>query len=419
MYGKQILLVITGGIAAYKALELIRLLRKSGASVRAILTKGGAQFVTPLSVSALCEHPVYTDLFSLKDEAEMGHIRLAREADLVLIAPASADFIAKMAHGLADDLATTTLLATGNTKPILLAPAMNPQMWAHDATRENIKTLSKRGIILCGPEEGEAACGESGAGRLREQQDLLEDIRAALGLSLKLKGRRALVTSGPTIEALDPVRYIGNRSSGKQGHAIAQALRDMGADVTLVSGPVNIRPPPGVKLVSIESAGQMLAACEDALPGCDIAVCAAAVADWRPKDGERPHKIKKRGDETPPAIELNENPDILRAIANHKKHRPELVVGFAAETEKLLDNATEKLKKKGCDWLLANMVESDAKNGENVFGSTENQVYLLTNGGLNEPWPRSEKTAIARRLAEKIADHLQGRSKEKAKKRTV
>lgn len=388
---KSILLIISGGIAAYKALELIRLLKKDGAEVRCILTQGGAQFVTPLSVASLSENPVYSDLWSLKDETEMGHIRLSREADLIVVAPASANMIAKMAYGLADDLASTTLLASD--KPVVIVPAMNQQMWAHAATQENITTLKRRGVLQIGPGAGEMACGETGLGRMAEPEEILQQIKTILVSKKNLKGFKALVTSGPTYEPLDPVRFIGNRSSGKQGHAIAAALAQAGAVVTLISGPTSLPAPANVKIANVETAAQMLKACETALP-VDIAVFAAAVADWMPAKTQT-QKIKKRGDVSPPDIKLKENPDILKTISAHKK-RPKLVIGFAAETENLIQNAKAKLKSKGCDWILANDVS------EGSFGADENHVHLVTGSG-SEDWKKQTKNDVAYTLAQRIA----------------
>ncbi len=396
---KSILLIISGGIAAYKSLELIRLMRKSGARVRCILTQGGAQFVTPLSVSALCEEEVYTDLWSLKDEAEMGHIRLSREADLILIAPASANIIAQMAHGLAQDLATTTLLAAD--KPILIAPAMNHKMWHHPATQANITTLKSRGVHIIAPTEGDMACGEYGIGRMAEPTDIIANIPKFQHSNI-LKDRTALVTSGPTFEPIDPVRFLGNRSSGKQGHAIARALAIHGADVTLVTGPVNLPPPHGVKTISIESAQDMLNVCESALP-VDIAICAAAVSDWRATNTQD-HKIKKAHDKAPPNLELTETPDILKTIATHKK-RPALVIGFAAETQNLETNAKAKLQSKSCDWILANLV---AQKDQKTFGEDDNHVYLINDKGVID-WKKMSKTAIADKLATEIAHYFKDR----------
>tara|TARA_A100001037_G_scaffold167424_1_gene150528 strand:- start:6856 stop:8076 length:1221 start_codon:yes stop_codon:yes gene_type:complete len=395
---KRILLIISGGIAAYKSLEFIRRLKDRGCEVRCILTEGGSQFVTPLSVAALSGERVFSDLFSLTDEAEMGHIRLSREADLVVVAPASADVLAKMAMGLASDLATTALLATD--KPVMVAPAMNVEMWAHPATQRNIGTLRADGIDVIGPAEGDLACGETGSGRMVEPDELLRAVELRLGdnASGALAGRRALVTSGPTREAIDPVRYISNFSSGKQGHAIARALAALGADTTLVSGPTHEPNPDGVSVVQVESAADMMAACEAALP-VDVAVCAAAVSDWRVSSRVN-QKIKKGGD-TPPSLQLTENPDILAGIAQHAHHRPRLVVGFAAETENLIDNAAVKRVKKGCDWIVAN----DVSEADGTFGSSENSVHLITEQDV-VAWPRLSKVEVAQRLGQTIADHL-------------
>ena len=394
--GKRILLIISGGIAAYKSLELIRGLKKSGASVRCILTRGGSHFVTPLSVSALTEEAVYDDLWSLKDEKEMGHIRLSREADLIVVAPASANLIAQMAHGLAEDLASTTLLATN--RPVMICPAMNPMMWQHTATQENIETLRNRGVSIVMPADGDMACGETGTGRLREPEEILKAITNHFQANKPLAGLKALVTSGPTFEPIDPVRFIGNRSSGKQGHAIAQALNDAGASVTLISGPVNIFDPTGVKTIHIQTAEEMLEACQNTLPA-DIAICAAAVSDWR-AENTAPNKIKKGAEKTPPTLSLVENPDILRTISTHKTNRPALVIGFAAETENLIKNATDKLTKKSCDWILANNVAEDE-----IFGTDENHVYLVTNNDTTE-WPQTSKRTIARDLTQEITNYF-------------
>lgn len=389
---KNILLVISGGIAAYKSLELIRLIRKSGGTVRCILTSGGAQFITPLSVSSLSENETYTDLFSLKDETEMGHIRLSREADLIVVAPASANMIAKLSNGIADDLASTALLAAN--KQILLAPAMNHKMWNNAATQDNLEKLKSRGFKFTGPVEGDMACNEFGMGRMAEPEEILRSIFSFF-FEQPLIGKTAIVTSGPTFEPIDPVRFIGNRSSGKQGHAIAQALLESGASVTLISGPVNEKPPAGVKLIEIETANEMLAAVEKSLPA-DIFIGAAAVSDWSPAPSAQ--KIKKQPGKPAPAINLRENPDILKTMANHQK-RPALVVGFAAETENLLENAKSKLKSKNCDWIIANNVS------ENLFGSDENQVYLVTSTSTDE-WKKQGKRAVAQKLAAKIGEHF-------------
>ncbi|MCH8997629.1 MAG: bifunctional phosphopantothenoylcysteine decarboxylase/phosphopantothenate--cysteine ligase CoaBC [Proteobacteria bacterium] len=394
--GKRILLVISGGIAAYKTLDLIRRLRERRASVRCVLTAGGAQFVTPLSLAALSEQKVHSELFSLTQESEMGHIRLSREADLVAVAPASADLLAKMAHGRADDLASTVLLATD--KSVLVAPAMNVRMWEHAATQANMKTLSERGVRVVGPNEGDMACGEYGRGRMAEAEQILAAIEAFFAVDARLSGRRALVTSGPTYEAIDPVRYLANRSSGRQGHAIATALSRLGAETTLVTGPTRLADPAGVQVVHIESARDMLAACQEALP-VDVAVCAAAVSDWRVEQASG-QKLKKTGG-GPPTLALIANPDILACLSAAGNMRPRLVVGFAAETEKLVENAKAKLKAKGCDWLLAN----DVSAGSGTFGGAQNTIHLIEAGGV-EPWPRMAKEAVAERLAARIADHL-------------
>jgi phosphopantothenoylcysteine decarboxylase/phosphopantothenate--cysteine ligase len=394
--GKRLLLVISGGIAAYKSLDLIRRLKERGVSLRAILTAGGAQFVTPLSVAALSEGKVYQDLFSLTDESEMGHIRLSREADLIVIAPASADLIAKMAQGFADDLATTTLLAAD--KPILAAPAMNMMMWAHPATEANIAILKSRGVRLVGPEAGDLACGEVGSGRMAEPAQILAAIESYFGAEAPLSGRRALVTSGPTFEAIDPVRFIANRSSGKQGHAIAAALARRGAATVLVSGPTAEPDPAGVEVRRIESAEEMLAACRQALPA-DIAVCAAAVADWRPAKAAA-QKLKKT-DQEPAPIKLQRNPDVLASLAAAGNERPRLVVGFAAETENLIANARKKLAAKGCDLIVANDVSAES----GTFGGEQNTVHLVSRSGV-ESWPRLSKQEVAERLTDAIVQRL-------------
>ena len=394
MAEQRVLLIVGGGIAAYKALELTRLLRKAGVGVRPILTKAGAEFVTPLSLSALAEDKVYSELFSLTDEAEMGHIELSRSADLVVVAPATADLMAKAAHGLANDLASTTLLATD--KLVLMAPAMNVRMWEHAATRRNLATLKADGVSFVGPDEGAMACGEYGPGRLAEPTAIFEAIMGMLGGSRLLAGKRAIVTAGPTAEAIDPVRLLTNRSSGKQGYAIAGALAALGAEVTLVSGPTAQATPAGVVRVDVEGAREMLAACEAALPA-DIAVCVAAVADWRPETlGDR--KIKKVKD-GPPALVLVENPDILATLSKHAS-RPRLVIGFAAETNDVEANAKAKFAKKGCDWIVANDVSVDG-----VMGGDENTVAIVSARGI-ERWERMAKGAVARRLAARIAAEL-------------
>jgi len=395
---KRVLLIIAGGIAAYKSLELIRRLSDQGATVRCILTKAGSEFVTPLSVAALSGEKVYSDLFDLTDEAEMGHIRLSREADLVVVAPATADIMAKMAGGLANDLASTALLATD--KPVLIAPAMNVEMWGHVATQRNVETLRGDGITIVGPAAGDLACGEVGQGRMVEAADLVEAVVAKIGSTSDqaLAGKRALVTSGPTREAIDPVRYLSNHSSGKQGHAIAAALAARGADTVLVTGPTSEPAPDGVTTVSIESARDMLAACEQALP-LDVAVCAAAVADWR-VDTEAAEKMKKNGG-APPSLNMVENPDILATLSQSGNNRPALVVGFAAETEKIVDHATAKRERKQCDWIVANDVSPET----GTFGGDSNTVHLVTSAGV-EDWPTLTKTGVAERLVGRIVDHL-------------
>jgi phosphopantothenoylcysteine decarboxylase/phosphopantothenate--cysteine ligase len=397
---KRVLLIVGGGIAAYKCLELIRRGQERGLAFRCVLTRAATEFVTPLAVAGLSGEKVYQDLFSLTDEAEMGHIRLSREADLVVVAPATANRIAKMAAGLADDLASTLLLASD--KPVLLAPAMNPMMWAHPATRRNLERVAADGVHVVGPNPGDMACGEVGSGRMAEPHEILDAIEALLAPAeaKPLAGLRALVTSGPTREAIDPVRYLSNHSSGRQGHAIARALAEAGARVTLVSGPVQEPDPPGVTTVRVESAEQMLAAAESALPA-EIAVCAAAVADWRPA-GVPSRKLKKREGAPPPVIELVENPDILRTLSSRADRRPPLVVGFAAETGDLEAQARAKLARKGCDWLLAN----DVSPGAGVFGGTSNRVLLLTADGETEQWPELDKLALARRLARRVAERF-------------
>lgn len=401
MDGQRILLIIAGGIAAYKSLELIRRLSERGACVRCILTAAGAQFITPLAVASLSGERVFSDLFSLTNEAEMGHIRLSREADLVVVAPATADLIAKMVHGLADDLASTTLLATD--KPVLIAPAMNPQMWEHAATRRNVATLTGDGVQLVGPNPGEMACGETGLGRMAEPDQIVAAIEALLQPAERpLQGIRALVTSGPTYEAIDPVRFIANRSSGKQGHAIAAALASAGAEVTLVSGPVHEPDPPGVLVVRVESALQMLQACQAARQ-VDVAVCAAAVADWRIAE-PKTRKVKRHGG--PPTLALQENPDILKALSTAGPKRPGLVIGFAAETDDVQANARRKLVIKGCDWIVAN----DVSKERDVFGGVDNMVQLIRSDADAETWPKLAKTEVAVRLVARIAAHLRGRS---------
>jgi phosphopantothenoylcysteine decarboxylase/phosphopantothenate--cysteine ligase len=393
---QRVLLIVGGGIAAYKALELTRLLRKAGIAVRPILTKAGHEFVTPLSLSALSEDKVYSELFSLTDEAEMGHIELSRSADLVVVAPATADLMAKAANGLAGDLASTTILATD--KPVLMAPAMNVRMWEHAATRRNVERLKADGVLFVGPDEGAMACGEFGPGRMAEPPAILEAILTALSgaAARPLAGKRAIVTAGPTAEPIDPVRFLSNRSSGKQGYAIASALAALGAEVTLVSGPTALTAPPGVKRVNIETAREMLAACEAALPA-DIAVCVAAVADWRP-EAVGSGKIKK-GAGGPPAIALVENPDILATLSKAAA-RPKLVVGFAAETNDVEAYAQAKLERKGCDWIVANDVSVAG-----TMGGDQNAVAIVSKGGI-ERWDRMAKGEVARRLATRIAEEF-------------
>jgi phosphopantothenoylcysteine decarboxylase/phosphopantothenate--cysteine ligase len=395
---KRILLVIGGGIAAYKCLELIRRGMERGLAFRCVMTAAAHEFITPLSVASLSGEQVFESLFSLTDEAEMGHIRLSRAADLVVVAPATADLMAKMAQGHADDLASTLLLATD--KPVLLAPAMNPMMWNHAATRRNVARLREDGIRFIGPEIGDMACGEEGRGRMAEPLAILAAIEALLAPAAgPLSGRRAIVTSGPTREAIDPVRYIQNHSSGRQGHAIAAALAALGADVTLVAGPVALPDPPGIRTVPVVSARDMLAAVEAALPA-DIAVCAAAVADWRPAAAPA-GKIKK-AEGVPPELRLVENPDILAALSRPAAGRPRLVVGFAAETERLEAHARAKLARKGCDWILAN----DVSPGTGTFGGAANEVLLIRRDAPAEAWPRMGKEEVAARLANAIAAAL-------------
>jgi len=392
----RILLIIGGGIAAYKALELIRTLAKRGIRTRAILTAAGAQFVTPLSVGALTEDKVYQDLFDLTDEAEMGHIQLSRSADLVVVAPATADLMAKAANGFANDLATTALLATD--KPVLMAPAMNVRMWHHPATQRNLAQLRADGVRIVGPDEGAMACGEFGLGRMAEPEAIANAIEAYLrerASGLPLAGRAVLVTAGPTREPLDPVRFLSNHSSGRQGYAIAEALARLGARVELISGPVELPTPPGVALTRVETAREMLAACEAALPVA-AAICVAAVADWRPADAA-PKKLKK-GASGPAPLQLVENPDILATLARHAQ-RPRLVIGFAAETNDVEAHARAKLEKKGCDWIVANDVSGD------VMGGAMNEVAIIRAEGV-ERWPRMPKAQVAEKLAAAIAQAL-------------
>ncbi|MBI1186349.1 MAG: bifunctional phosphopantothenoylcysteine decarboxylase/phosphopantothenate--cysteine ligase CoaBC [Alphaproteobacteria bacterium] len=393
----RVLLIIGGGIAAYKSLELIRLLKKSGIAVRAILTPAGAHFVTPLSVGALSEDKVYGDLFDLTDEAEMGHIELSRSADLVVVAPATADLMAKAANGIANDLASTALLATD--KRVLMAPAMNVRMWAHPATQRNLRRLEADGVTIVGPDEGAMACGEFGPGRMAEPAQIRDAIiRLLSNAAGPLAGAHALVTAGPTVEPIDPVRFLSNRSSGKQGYAIARALAAAGARVTLVSGPVALAAPSSVDAVHVETAHEMLAACQAALPA-DVFVSVAAVADWRPETSAA-EKIKKG--QAARVIALTENPDILATLAKPGPKRPRLVIGFAAETEKLEAHARAKIAQKGCDWIVANDVSGD------VMGGAENEVVLIRRDG-EERWPRMGKDAVGARLATAIADALRAR----------
>ena len=394
---RRVLLIIGGGIAAYKSLELIRLLAKSGIRTRAILTNAASHFVTPLSVGSLTEDKVYRELFDLTDEAEMGHIQLSRSADLVVVAPATADLMAKAANGLANDLASTALLATD--KPVLMAPAMNVRMWQHAATQRNLKELKADGVTFVGPDEGAMACGEFGPGRMAEPQaihDSILNFYAQCKAGRPLAGKKVLVTAGPTLEQIDPVRFISNRSSGKQGFAIAEALAQLGADVRLISGPVALPDPAGVHTVRVESAAQMLAACQAALPA-DAAVCVAAVADWRPQSTAS-KKIKK-GADGPPPIMLTENPDILATLSKLKTDRPRLVVGFAAETNDVEAHANQKLSRKGCDWIVANDVSGD------VMGGDANQVAIIRADSVTR-WPQMAKTAVAGKLAREIAAAL-------------
>jgi len=400
MRGSSVLLIIGGGIAAYKSLELIRRLKERGISTRAILTNAGERFVTPLSVASLTGEKVYQDLFSLTDESEMGHIQLSRSADLVVVAPATADLMAKLANGHASDLASTALLATD--KPVLMAPAMNVRMWNHPATQRNLATLRQDGVLFVGPNDGEMACGEFGPGRMAEPDEIADVVEAALAgdTARPLAGIKALVTAGPTHEPLDPVRFIANRSSGKQGYAIADALAKAGAETTLVSGPVELATPSRVKLVKVESAREMLAACESALPA-DVGVFIAAVADWRP-DPVLNSKLKKRENGAIPQLKLAENPDILSTIA-HGPRRPRLVIGFAAETDDVVANAKLKLDKKGADWIVAN----DVSPSTGIMGGDKNTVHLVSRAGV-EDWPQMDKTEVGRKLAQRIAEALKG-----------
>ncbi|MCF8472750.1 MAG: bifunctional phosphopantothenoylcysteine decarboxylase/phosphopantothenate synthase [Sphingomonadaceae bacterium] len=415
MSNKRILLIVTGGIAAYKSLELVRLLKRQGISVRAVMTQSATEFVTPLSMSVMTEDQVYGDMFDLKEEREIGHIQLSRQADLVVICPATANILAKMAAGISDDLATTILLATD--KPVLAVPAMNVRMWNHPATQRNLAQLRADGIHIMAPDEGAMACGEFGPGRLPEPPAIAEQICAMLGhdfdtaltsgrspttlpsgaspTARPLSGKHILVTAGPTHEAIDPVRYIANRSSGRQGFAIAAAAADLGADVTLIAGPVHLATPRGVARIDVETALDMQAEVDKALPA-NAAIMVAAVADWRAAQAPE-QKIKKDGGEIP-ALNLTENPDILASLAMHA-NRPKLLIGFAAETEKIVEHAQTKLAKKGCDWIVANDVSGD------VMGGANNAFHIVTKDGV-ESWPESAKDVIARKLMEKVADAL-------------
>lgn len=396
--GKKILLIIGGGIAAFKSLDLIRRLRERGAEVVPVLTRAGEEFVTPLSVSALAGNKVFRDLFDLTDEAEMGHIELSRAADLVVVAPATADLMGKMAGGLANDLASTLLMATD--KRVLIAPAMNVRMWDHPATQRNLATLKGDGILSVGPNEGTMACGEYGPGRMAEPMEIVAAIENALADG-PLKGRHVLVTSGPTHEPIDPVRYIANRSSGAQGTAIARALAALGADVTFVTGPADVPPPKGVRVVKVETAREMFDAVHAALPA-DAAVFAAAVADWRVASASN-SKIKKDGSGKMPVLEFAENPDILATVSQMTEGRPSLVVGFAAETDDVIAHATAKRQSKGCDWIVAN----DVSPATGIMGGSENAVTLISDAGA-ESWPRMGKDEVARAIADRIAQSLDG-----------
>jgi phosphopantothenoylcysteine decarboxylase/phosphopantothenate--cysteine ligase len=392
---RRILLIVSGGIAAVKVPDLIRRLRERGAHVRCILTEAGAQFVTPMSLAALSGDKVFQNLFSLTDESEMGHIRLSREADIILVAPATANMMAKMVHGMADDLATTVLLAAD--KPVMIAPSMNVMMWSHPATQANLAVLQNRDVHVVGPGAGDLACGEVGDGRMAEVADIVHALSRLFQTSKAkgpLTGYKVLVTSGPTVEPIDPVRYIANRSSGKQGHAIATAVSALGATVRLITGPTHEPDPDGIDVSHVETAEQMLEACRASLPA-DIAICAAAVADWRITDVSR-EKLKKV-DDNPPSLQLTENPDILATLAEESDTRPDLVIGFAAETENVIKNGTAKLETKHCDWIVAN----DVSDG---FGGDSNTVHLITETGVDS-WPTMGKRAVAERLADRIVEH--------------
>ncbi len=397
MQKKRIVLIIGGGIAAYKCLDLVRRVREKGIDVRTVMTRAAQNFVTPLSVAALSNDRVFTDLFDLDEEREIGHIRLSREASLIVVAPATADLLAKMAGGHADDLATAVLMATD--KPVLAMPAMNPRMWSHPATQRNVAQLKSDGVQFLGPNVGEMAeANEAGPGRMAEPGEIVSAIEQFLAGYMQLKGRHVLITAGPTHEPIDPVRYIANRSSGKQGYALAVAARNMGADVTLVSGPVNLEAPHGVQFCPVETVREMLTAVESALPA-DIAIFAAAAADWR-VDQQAEQKIKKTGQEAP-VLSLVENPDILSTISKCQKKRPRLVVGFAAETENVIENAKAKLRKKGCDWIVANDVSPDS----GVMGGARNTVHLVSGSGV-ESWPEMDKQQVADKILHFIADEI-------------
>jgi len=402
LQGRNILVIIGGGIAAYKGLELIRLFKAAGARVRAILTEGGSEFVTPLSVASLTGEKAYTELFSLTDEAEMGHIRLAREADLIVVAPATANLIKRMAQGEATDLASTTLLAADGD--VMICPAMNAEMWAKPSTQRNLKTLRDDGVIQIGPGEGALACGEVGLGRLAEPADILDAVISYFtGQDKPLSGRRAIVTAGPTHEPIDPVRYIANRSSGKQGYAIASALQELGAETILVSGPTALDAPKGVTMIRVETAQEMFDAVQDALPA-DIAVCVAAVADWRPVAAHS-DKLKKGTGGDAAELKLTENPDILKSIS-HDPQRPKLVIGFAAETSNMIDHARDKLARKGCDWIIANDVSPASSSVQGgAMGGDRNALSIVTKDDI-ENWPAASKTALAQKLSRKIAHYI-------------
>ena len=395
--GKRILLIVTGGIAAFKSLELVRQIRSVGGEVRAILTKSAAEFVTPLSLQALTEDRVYSDLFSLTEESEMGHIQLSRNSDIILVAPATANFLAKMRLGICDDLASTVVLATD--KPVIAVPAMNVRMWDHEATQENIITLKDRNIKFIGPNEGEMACGEYGLGRMSEPSEIVSGIQSILEQNRPLLGKTALVTAGPTREPIDPVRFIANRSSGKQGYAIAEALAAAGAETTLVTGPTNLPVPSGMRVLKIETADEMLAHCLESLP-VDVAVCAAAVADWKVANKSE-QKIKKQKNINHGNLLLNQNADILKTLSNADNNRPSLVIGFAAETEDILKNGIRKRKEKNCDWILAN----DVAMGTQTFGGDNNAIHFISQKGTEE-WPIMKKEDVARYLAKKIIDEI-------------